>query len=54
MRAAVFGDPAALGQEPGLGDPVHGVGRLHDERGRLSSSGLIRNRGVSHELSQAA
>ena len=41
VRAAVLGDPASGRQQPCRGDPLHRVGRLGDERGRLGAPGLL-------------
>ncbi len=39
MGTTVLGHPATISQQTGRGDPVHGVGGLCDQGGRLSPRG---------------
>ena len=54
VGAAILGDQASRGQQPGPGDSLHGVGGLRDERSRLGASGLLGNGGIGQQLGQAA
>ena len=54
MRAAILGHPATVGQQTGRSDPVHGVGGLCDQGGRLGPPRLLGHGGVGHQLGQAA